>query len=359
MIALGYESPVENNQIVNANTAASGIVPVNPTGDELTDATIAGRIAEIVDIPVADKVIEHSIAVEVQGLVAAFSSAGGDSDKPQLITSADDARLLTEHTVKDGETVEAIAARYGVSVDTIKWANNLTRNTVAVGTKLKILPTSGALYKVKEGDTLASLASKYKVTEQRIVLFNDLELSGLQVGDEIVLPNADLPVNERPGYVRPVYTARYSGGYNSYNSGSVVGVVHPSKYLGSTSIYTKRNNAYNGQCTWYVIERRAILGKPLPGGPLGNGGEWTTHGVGYRVGIGYGVVRDVHSNLSRGAIMQRVGNPGHVSVVENVVRDSSGRITEILISEMNHIRSYVVNERTIPGSSLSAYRFFY
>jgi surface antigen len=335
-----------------------GVVPANPTSDEISAASVAGRVAEIVDIPVANKIAEHVISVEVQGFAAAYNSDSGTIGKPQLITSADDARMLIEHTVADGETLDAIAARYGVSVDTIKWANNLTRNTVSAGTALKILPTSGALYKVKSGDTLASLASKYKVTEQRIVLFNDLELTGLEVGEEIILPNAELPANERPGYVAPVYTARYSGEYNRYSGGSVVGIVSASKYLGNTSLY-KRNNAYNGQCTWYVIERRAILGKPLPGGPLGNGGEWSTNGIGYRVGIGYGVVSNLHSNLSPGAIMQRIGNPGHVSVVERVTRGDDGRITEILISEMNHVRSYVVNERKIAGSALGSYRFFY
>lgn len=293
--------------------------------------------------------------MEVQGFAAAFNADSGTLGKPQLITSADDARLLIEHTVADGESLDAIAARYGVSVDTIKWANNLTRSTVAAGTVLKILPTSGALYKVKAGDTLASLASKYKVTEQRIVLFNDLELTGLQVGEEIILPNAELPTNERPGYVAPVYTARYS--YGDYYGGSVrvLGAAEAiSKYLPHVSGFTQKsygNRMTLGQCTWYVWERRLALGKPLPNAVLGNAGQWQASAIGSYI------ISNIHTSLYRGAIMQRFGNPGHVSIVENVIRDANGRITEILISEMNHVRTYVVSERTIPGSELYRYRF--
>ena len=42
------------------------------------------------------------------------------------------------HTVGKGDTLWGIAKKYGVSVDSIKTANNLTKDTAVLGAKLKI-----------------------------------------------------------------------------------------------------------------------------------------------------------------------------------------------------------------------------
>lgn len=95
-----------------------------------------------------------------------------------LATKQGAAALLdspVEHVVKDGETLQSIGKFYGISIETIKFANNLVSNSVTVGQNLHIPRVEGTLHTVKRGDTLASLAKKYSVSEQSIVDFNYID----------------------------------------------------------------------------------------------------------------------------------------------------------------------------------------
>ena len=47
------------------------------------------------------------------------------------------------YTVRRGESVTAIAARYGVSAQELRRWNNLTQNNVAVGKRLRIVTDAG------------------------------------------------------------------------------------------------------------------------------------------------------------------------------------------------------------------------
>ena len=47
---------------------------------------------------------------------------------------------------------------FGVSVNTIVWANDIKNGVISPGDDLVILPVSGVKHKVKEGDTLQSIA---------------------------------------------------------------------------------------------------------------------------------------------------------------------------------------------------------
>lgn len=78
---------------------------------------------------------------------------------------------IMEYVVEDGDTIASIGERWGISVDTVKWANGLTSNTLTVGQTLKILPVTGVAHVVVKGDTVESLALKYHTTAQKIIDF--------------------------------------------------------------------------------------------------------------------------------------------------------------------------------------------
>lgn len=105
---------------------------------------------------------------------------------------------ISVYTVRDGDTLSSIANMFGVSSNTILWANDIKRGSaLKPGSTLTILPVSGVRYTVKRGDTVAALAKKYKADEEDILSFN--EVSGaLTVGDVIMIPHGTQPEAETP-----------------------------------------------------------------------------------------------------------------------------------------------------------------
>jgi len=97
------------------------------------------------------------------------------------------------HIVKSGETLSAIASKYGVSVDNIKKWNNLSSDKLSIGQKLKINPTTQTssktvtqqMHTVKSGETLSSIANKYNTTVDAIMKANNLKSTKIFVGQKL------------------------------------------------------------------------------------------------------------------------------------------------------------------------------
>lgn len=101
---------------------------------------------------------------------------------------------VESYTVGAGDTISSIAQKFGVSINTIIWANKLTvRSVLRLGQKLIILPTTGAMHTVRRGDTIQSIASKYKGSVEKIITFNNLATQTLQVGQIIIVPDGRVP----------------------------------------------------------------------------------------------------------------------------------------------------------------------
>lgn len=101
---------------------------------------------------------------------------------------------IIEYTVQEGDALSFIASDFGVSMNSIIWANNLKNiDSISPGQTLKIPPVSGVIHQVKSGDTIASLAKKYGVQEAGIISFNDLPANGfINIGDQIIVPDGIL-----------------------------------------------------------------------------------------------------------------------------------------------------------------------
>ena len=110
------------------------------------------------------------------------------------------------YTVKEGDTISSIAESMGVSVDTVKWANDIKRDSLAIRQQLKIPPVTGIVHKVREGDTIYTIAKKYRTEAQSIVNFPfndfaDQDTFALNVGQDLVVPDGIQP--EAPAIVVP------------------------------------------------------------------------------------------------------------------------------------------------------------
>jgi murein DD-endopeptidase MepM/ murein hydrolase activator NlpD len=99
-----------------------------------------------------------------------------------------------DYTVVSGDSMSSIAQKFGVSINTIKWANNLKTETIKTGQKLKIPPVTGVVHKVISGENIYTIAKKYKTDPQKIVNFpfndfNDLTTFSLTPGQTLFVPD--------------------------------------------------------------------------------------------------------------------------------------------------------------------------
>lgn len=99
----------------------------------------------------------------------------------KVTSPAKSSKKTVTYTVKKGDTLSAIAKKYGTTWQAIAKENNLSNpNYIKVGQKLKIPgsekkeETKTMTYKVKKGDTLSAIAKKYGTTWQAIAKENNL-----------------------------------------------------------------------------------------------------------------------------------------------------------------------------------------
>ena len=297
------------------------------TVNDVVATNIAANVANATNLSIAPSVTSLAISTQIESALP--SSSDSSISKPSIIQVSAAGRTIVNYTVQAGDTADSVAAKYGLSKDTIKWANNLTNDNLTVGQNLQILPRNGIVYTAKDGDTIQSIADKYKADASVITTYNDLEISGVTTGLKIIVPGGVLPTNERPGYTAPAASSN-SGFSSQFRAGSV-------------------GNRYAfGNCTWYAYERRAAIGKPV-GSFWGNGGSW-----------GYSAMQSgytVNNTPAPGAVLVERGSPGHVAVVESVSADGT-----VVVSEMNN-SAYggfnIINNRTISAGQATLYQYIH
>ncbi len=116
--------------------------------------------------------------------------------------------------VQDGDTLSSVAAKYSVSVDSIKWATGLNSDNVKPGDGLTIPPITGIIYKVKSGDSLQSIAQTYKANAQAIAdyPFNFIDDSlSIKEGQVLVVPDGIKPTPAVAFRPSPAFIANGSG----------------------------------------------------------------------------------------------------------------------------------------------------
>ena len=127
------------------------------------------------------------------------------------------AQGVTVYTVKKGDTLSQIAAKYGTTYQAIAAYNGIKNpNAIRVGQKIKI-PASTAqgvtVYTVKKGDTLSQIAAKYGTTYQAIAAYNGIKNpNAIRVGQKIKIPASTAPAALKKGdRVKVLNAVTYDG----------------------------------------------------------------------------------------------------------------------------------------------------
>ena len=267
--------------------------------DQLSSANIALTVARLSSLPETTAITNQA---ETQAADLAIIANSDDVlAKPQVVETALKSRAdIEDYTTKAGDTIASLAAQFGITSNSIIWSNGLSGgdNTLPSGTKLVIPPITGIVYTVKTGDTPASLAAKFSANQAQIIAFNDAEISGLQVGEQILIPNGTEAAAVSSAYASP-------SGF-PWGSGPIYG-----------------SNGYDfGFCTWYVATQVSSVPSNW-----GNASSWAY----YARLSGW----TVSSTPVAGSIAQTAdaaGGQGHVAVVEAVSPNGDS----ILIKDMNN-----------------------
>lgn len=185
---------------------------------------------------------------------------------------------ISVYVVRKGDTLSQIAKMYGVSVNTILWANEIAGKTISEGQTLTILPISGVKHIVKNGDTIESIVKLYGGDLKETIQFNNLAVNEkLNIGDEIIVPDGEsapagknssgsravaskvsskfsgLP-NYGDYYIRPIIGGRKTQGIHGYN-GVDLADARGTPVLASASgkVIVSKNSGWNGGYGNYVV----------------------------------------------------------------------------------------------------------
>jgi murein DD-endopeptidase MepM/ murein hydrolase activator NlpD len=128
------------------------------------------------------------------------------------------------HTLREGETLGEIAARYGVSAETLYWTNGLDRtNFLAAGQELRVPRVSGVPHVVAAGETATGIAATYGAPANAIMLFRPNGVRGehLTPGREIFVPGGTraLPEATNPAELRAVVAGAVREGETNLRGG--------------------------------------------------------------------------------------------------------------------------------------------
>ena len=99
------------------------------------------------------------------------------------------------YEVQGNDTLVDIAARAGIGLDTLLWANDIAPDHfLSLGDKLRIPPTDGVIHLVEQGDVLHEIAERFQSNPVAIAEYNRIGLSTTLVpGMELIIPNGVLP----------------------------------------------------------------------------------------------------------------------------------------------------------------------
>lgn len=176
--------------------------PINLGNDQLA-------LVGLSVFPVQDLASDNVGREQVMLLVDAGAGVGISQPVSNLIPTRDG---LKKYKVSEGDSLSEIAARFGISVDTIRFANPGIKNVISPGEEIVILPVSGLLYEIEPGDTLEGVSARYRIDPSLVKSYNsDYQKLFESPGATVILPYAK-PLN------RWAYLNKYEEGLPVLNN---------------------------------------------------------------------------------------------------------------------------------------------
>ncbi len=172
---------------------------------------------------------------------------------------------LLVYKVQSGDTLSRIAANFGISLNTIFWANKALGNNIRPGQEIVILPVSGVVHQIDDGDSVESVAELYGVAPEKIIQYNPgISPNHLRVGTTLVIPGAkpkttlasisasNLP--SLPGYFIIPTTGWNWGRLHSFNAVDIANACGTQIYAAAEGLVTRSDSYGWNEGYGHVIE---------------------------------------------------------------------------------------------------------
>lgn len=177
---------------------------------------------------------------------------------------------ISVYVVREGDTLSQIAEMFGVTTNTIRWANDIANGVIQPGDSLVILPIAGVRHVVKSGDTLSTIAKKYEADVDEIVSYNELATGAeLSIGETIVVPGGEMAAPVRVaaspvktsgatrssvGFTHPAPGAVKTQGIHGYNAVDLAaGYGSPIRAAAAGEVIVSKSSGWNGGYGNYIV----------------------------------------------------------------------------------------------------------
>lgn len=188
---------------------------------------------------------------------------------------------ISIYIVRPGDTLGDIAEMFDVSINTIRWGNDISRSeAIQPGQELVILPVTGIKYTVKTGGSLRDIIEKHGGDLEEAVEYNGYGADEhLAAGTEVIIPDGELAAPKatvkvaQSRYTRsssaprgtnmPTYSGYYlkpvAGGtrtqgihgYNAVDIGAPAGT--PILAAASGKVIIAKSSGWNGGYGKYIV----------------------------------------------------------------------------------------------------------
>ena len=120
-----------------------------------------------------------------------FEEVISGSEEPDLLKSR--VLLNDSYTVTGGDNISKLAKNFGLNQDTIISLNKVTNSRLLqIGKVLKIPNQDGILHTVRSGETLDAIAERYNADKKDIQTANELFSENIVSGKDLFIPGAKL-----------------------------------------------------------------------------------------------------------------------------------------------------------------------
>jgi LysM repeat protein len=184
---------------------------------------------------------------------------------------------VTSYKVQAGDTVAAIAGRHGVSTASVLALNGLGwKSLIFPGQVLKLAPGSGAApvaaqdggrYTIKSGDTISRIAARFGVSVESVLNANGLGWASIiYPGQTIAIPAVDAPAAPKIELVSSTTSAAPTATTYTIKSGDTISAI--AARFGVTTKALLNANGLNSSSIIYPGHKLAI---PAGGGSSSGG----------------------------------------------------------------------------------------
>ncbi|PCI89619.1 hypothetical protein COB18_03650 [Candidatus Kaiserbacteria bacterium] len=188
---------------------------------------------------------------------------------------------ISIYIVRPGDTLGDIAGMFDVSVNTIRWGNDIARTeAIQPGQELIILPVTGIKYTVKNGGTLQDIIDKHGGDIQEAVEYNGYSAKEyLAAGTEVIIPDGELAAPKQEVkvaqsrytrttsaprgtnvptysgyYIRPIVGGTRTQGIHGYNAVDIAASVGtPILAAASGKVIIAKGSGWNGGYGKYLV----------------------------------------------------------------------------------------------------------